>query len=560
MKTNIPSTLLAFLLGLFLANQLTAAVQPNIIYIMADDLGPHQLSSYGNQEPGETTPERTPRIDRLADQGLRFDRAYTTAVCEPTRNQLSSGLRPFRNGSLNNSGGGAAVEQNTGPFPNLRRMMSNAGYVCAAAGKLQGFDNGWDEYVGTPTGSNAYADNGQYCGTYYNLNGVQTPANGVWHPRIENDFLLDFIDRHRSEPFFIYYPIQLPHVPYVPPPGSTTTDEAALHDEYVHWIDKFVGLIHDKLIEHGIEDDSLIIFTADNGTFRHKASIDGREVLGGKRNIDDGCRVPFVLHWPNGGFAPGQTIDWPIEFTDVFVTFMELAGGSVDPSVAVQPEGYSFAPFLQGQSYTPRGWAYAQYSTQWLVTTSDYRLDYDGKFYDLSDMPFSLIEIPPGTETPEQAAVKADLQGILDDLDPANGPSYEWEVDYLAKNAFYTFKNNNWRWNTKGYTPISGDAADPDGDGYFNLFEMAIGSDPNDASDPGWPPEFVVSGETMQLKFPSDTHPSVDFQAEFSIDLEEWGTTGVQESSVDGETTAVVPIDPETDRSFIRLRAERVDP
>ena len=314
------------------------ADKPNIIFIMADDVGAECLQGYGGQS------YQTPNLDKLADNGIRFTNAFTTPLCTPTRVQVMSGQYPFRNGWTGGIWNQPEDKQFLDPqLFNFARMLKNEGYATAVAGKWQlaRFENqpdhprdiGFDEYcLWTWRYTNDLPE-------YVNMEGAGKPARfwnpGIWRngsimkdvkgkygPDIYTDFLLDFIDKHLTQPFFIYYPMALAHFPFVAVPG---TEEGGTKQEnfnhMIKYMDMLVGKFVKQLEDLGISDNTLVIFTGDNGTDRNMTSkVNGKVLQGGKGNLNDaGTRVPFILKWPAVA-EEGKVVDDLVDLSDVLPT------------------------------------------------------------------------------------------------------------------------------------------------------------------------------------------------------------------------------------------------
>ncbi len=229
--------------------------------------------------------------------------------------------------------------------------------------------------------------------------------NGIILERNENDygpdifwnFILDFIERKKDEPFFIYYPMVLVHDPFVPTPDSKEwmdksmryKADTAYFKDMIAYTDKIAGKIMDKLEELEINDNTIIIFTADNGThpriFTH--TVNGT-IQGGKGNtIDAGTHVPLIVFWPKK-MKKGFVYKGLIEFSDFFPTLADIV------EKEVRSDGKSFFPLLTGAKYKPRKTTFVHYDPQWgknvnqyrnqFVRTVGYKLYQDGNFYNLS--------------------------------------------------------------------------------------------------------------------------------------------------------------------------------
>jgi hypothetical protein len=281
-----------------------------------------------------------------------------------------------------------------------------------------------------------------------------------------------------------------------------------------------------------------------------------REIDGGKgdrkQNREGTALVPLVVHWPDG-LAPelrGKALDELVDFTDFLPTFAELAEARVPPDWAL--DGHSFAKLLRGQpGYTPRDWVYHQIENNWCLRGPQYRVNRDGRFFDMSDAPFAMKEIKK--LTPQQEAIKAEYQAILDRFDPLNGFTYEGHQDN-------EWDNPAWEWKRKHFggaafeTPTAGDRSDPDGDGVENIFERAFGWDPKNGTDKM--PEPVINDSTTTITVPQIKNNDVRIEAFGSEDGRSWSPlkpSGRGPFTFHGKSSGGGPF-------RIRLEAHRITP
>ncbi len=412
------------------ASFLNAQVKPNVIVIMADDIGFECYSHKGSEF------YKTPNIDRLAATGAEFVQAYSQPICTPSRVKIMTGRYNFRNyvqfGELD-------LAQ-----PTFATMVKASGYATAIAGKWQlsagDLDGprkvGFDEYclwhfsagVG---GQDALPEPFKNKGSRYKSptlfkNGKRVPdTQDKYGPDLVSDFICDFIERKKGEPFVVYYPMILTHNPFEPTPDSVdwikkdpTRKPIEHFREMVNYMDKMIGKIVNKLDETGLRDNTLIIVTGDNGTNRSLTSpFPSRGVIqGGKGTMQDaGNRVAFVANW-SGTIKPGTIVDSPVGFTDVLPTIAEVTG-----SVAPQGiDGQSFLPLAMGDTSRARGWLFQSYSKdgpgtapyRCFVRDANWKLYADGSLF---NVPNDWLEKSPVTG-PEGEAQRSRLQPILDDI------------------------------------------------------------------------------------------------------------------------------------------------
>ena len=264
--------------------------RPNIVFIMADDLGAKELGCYGNQE------HRTPNIDQLARTGTRFQTCWATPICSPSRVLVMTGRYGFRTGWNNLIGLPGAPRPDNPKFDiganevTFADVLKSKGYATALAGKWQLpgrvptliHDCGFDEYL--TFGYKRYLPEGVKHTGRWEVKGI-LPAR-FWHPcilrngeyvptqssdygpNLYTDFLIDFIRRHRDQPFLAYYPMCLTHKPWEPTPSldrpGEKTPGGLKHN--VEYLDHLVGRIVEALDRFGLRKNTIVIFTGDNGT------------------------------------------------------------------------------------------------------------------------------------------------------------------------------------------------------------------------------------------------------------------------------------------------------
>lgn len=383
--TSVLTTLAALLLGAFTAQ---ANDQPNIILIMADDMGYEALSSNGSESC------KSPNLDKLAAKGVRFTNCFSNPICTPSRVKLMTGQYNVRNyvkfGWLDR-------EQTT-----FAHQLKAAGYATAIAGKWQlGRDKDSPQHFGfeqsclwqhTRSGrSNEEGKNidRRFVNPQLEFNGVEKDfTNGEYGPQVCTDFICDFIDKNKKKPFLVYYPMILTHCPFDPTPDSTDWDPKRLGSttykgdrndpqrhfrDMVAYADKAVGQIVSQLEKSGVRDNTLIIFTGDNGTDTPIVTPwNGKKVVGGKGTMSDtGTRVPLIVNWPAGIRKAGRVVDDLVEFTDVFPTICEVTTAKLPKN---HPgDGASIVPVLRNQAGArKKDWVYIWYRNQVMVRNKQY--------------------------------------------------------------------------------------------------------------------------------------------------------------------------------------------
>jgi arylsulfatase A len=383
------SYLLVGLLWPLQPTALHASPPRNIILIMADDLGYHCLSAYGCDE------FQTPNLDRLARSGMVFTQCHSRAMCSPTRTVLLGGR------TLDRASMGLVPEHS------MAEVLTANGFHCGFSGKWMqrympwnhGFVEGlvqvnWYKYYGphfVAFNSGGYLrEHNLPAPLPKDMLDRDLPVEGEdaqafklrdqYGPEVLNRFAIDFIDRHKDRPFFLYYPMKLPHAPALPTPDSKISPQVKgliekardlpvedhgyslksgkqWRGDIVTYIDKMVGRLLGILDQEGLRNDTLIVFTSDNGPGTDGAVRDGVERLPGSKGgvLDGATRVPCLISWP-AVIRPGSTHHGLVDFSDFLPTFVELAGGELPAGTRIN--GISFAKLLRGQQGESREWVY----------------------------------------------------------------------------------------------------------------------------------------------------------------------------------------------------------
>ena len=297
--------LFASITGPFGQISVLAATRPNVVLIMCDDMGYEGVSVYGSSTYD------TPNLDGLAKSGLYFKHAYSTPICTPSRVQIMTGKYNFRNyvkfGLLDAS-------QKT--FANY---LQEVGYETAICGKWQlGGDSSTVRKFGFSTHCLWHLDgrDSRYWNPRISRDGeLLENLDKSFGPDVMTDFACDFIQQDRDNPFLLYFPMSLPHWPFVPTPDSDqggSRDRSGKYDgraggeEYfpdmVNYLDKLTGRIVRALETSKQLENTLIIFTCDNGcAINITSEMKGRKIKGGKASLpDNGTHVAMIAHWPEG--------------------------------------------------------------------------------------------------------------------------------------------------------------------------------------------------------------------------------------------------------------------
>ena len=331
---------------------------PNFIILFADDLGYGDLSSYGHPSI------RTPNLDAMAEQGQRWTDFYVASpVCSPSRGALLTGKLPNRSGLYGrrsqvlfpNQTGGISDENTT-----IAEALRELGYATGIVGKWHlgarpehlPTRHGFDYWFGLPysndmdwaneRGADAYFSprieywnvplmQSQSVGQEYHDEILERPANQATLTRRYTQHAQEFIHRHSDQPFFLFVPYTMPHTPLFAGPEFAGTSLAGRYGDVIEEIDWSVGEIRRSLEDAGVAQDTLVVFTSDNGpwlTMRNDRGSAGPLRDGKGTTFEGGIRVPGVMWWP-GSLQPGVVRDIGSAM-DLFPTMLALAGGATD--------------------------------------------------------------------------------------------------------------------------------------------------------------------------------------------------------------------------------------
>jgi arylsulfatase A len=401
------------------ASPSTPAPKPNVIVILADDLGIANLSCYGGDS------FKTPHLDALAASGVRFQQCYSAPNCGPSRAMMLTGRYGFRTGMTGNDKPAVKMmESGVKTEVMIPKLLKPLGYATAMAGKwsqvpLEPSDWGFDEYLRF-SGSGAYWPTPEHAS--YTENGVEKPwASDAYGPDIQERFVFDFIDRHREQPFYIHYSLQGVHSEIQKTPDSSTDSADFYVDNMVH-MDKLVGRLVAELERLKIRDNTLVMFAGDNGTVGGEAArstIGGRPLSGSKGTLlEGGSRVPLIASWPKA-IQAGRVCDDLISFTDFLPSIAEVAGAKLPEGQVI--DGRSFAPQMRGEKGDPREWVFVMLGRHWYVREAGWKFTDEGDLFDMSDAPFEEKPVAADGAGPEAVAARSRLAGVLAELNPAAG-------------------------------------------------------------------------------------------------------------------------------------------
>jgi len=404
--------------GLYLTGLLRAAEgsasKPNIVMILLDDIGYECFGCYGCKD------YKTPNIDALAAKGVKFDYCYSTPLCTPSRVELMTGRYTHRNYV-----GFGVMPPNEITFANI---LKDAGYSTCITGKWQLGDDlegpkkcGFDEYC-------LWQINGlgpRYWKSRIVCNGkVLEDIADKYGPDVNSDFALKFMEENKDKPFLVYYHLCLTHNPFCPTPESAKGERSDKNDspEYfsdmVSYADKLVGNLVKKLDELGIRDNTLVLFTGDNGTGKViTTNTEKGKVQGGKATMTDaGTHVPLVASWPKEIKKPTVCSDI-VDFSDFLPTMAEAAGAKIPADRII--DGKSFLPQIKGEKGNPREWTFLHYwesgrkkeKTREAAWNKKWKLYDDGSLYDLEKDP--LEKNPVAANSPEAENIRKELLKVF---------------------------------------------------------------------------------------------------------------------------------------------------
>ena len=399
-------------LAALLALPVAAADRPNVVFFLADDLGWGDLGCYGQMKI------RTPAIDRLAADGMRFTQAYAgNAVCAPSRCCLMTGKHPGH-AHVRNNRQWKPDQKWSGQIPlpadavTLPKLFQAAGYATGAMGK---WGLGSPENTGDPARQGIGHFFGYYCQAhahnhypeYVWRKGEKVPLDGNTGAATGKQYTQDlfeaealkFVRDHKDGPFFLYMPFTIPHLALQAPddalaeyrgkfPETPYRGKAYQHHDtpraayaaMVTRMDRTVGRVMDLLKELKLDDNTIVVFSSDNGAIHGYAGTDAKffgsigELRGMKGSLyEGGIRVPLIVRWP-GQVKPGTTSDLPVAFWDLLPTLCDAAGIDSPKSL----DGVSIVPTLTGKGDQARHeffyWEFPSYGGQQAVRAGKWKL------------------------------------------------------------------------------------------------------------------------------------------------------------------------------------------
>ena len=396
--------------------------KPNIVYIMADDLGWGDISVHGGGVA-------TPHIDGLYRQGVELSQFMGWCVCSPTRAMLLTGRHPFRVGTGPEVGGELAKEETT-----IAEGFKANGYRTGVFGKwhngedpespafraafAEAFKNAPNKKFAPGHGANAHGFDEAWIyygggADYFNRRTVKGNGPVSWWHNLEfrpqdegytDDLVtrhaIEFINENRDRPFFCYVPFHIAHAPLqakaedltrtnlqvaasLPSasPGATA-EEKLHHAAMLHALDNNVSAILSELDRHGLRDNTIVVFTSDNGAMEAGSSLPLR---GAKHSIyEGGVRLPTVIHWPKGGLAGGTSWSGLCGALDMFPTLMAMTGSAMPETRPL--DGKNIWPALRDRQPSPVESYYWVWRDEDAIRTADWKLHRFFDRYELYDM------------------------------------------------------------------------------------------------------------------------------------------------------------------------------
>lgn len=433
----------SLLLGFFGGLLQAGPPRPNILLIFADDIGYEALKSYGGLD------FETPNLDRMAEQGLRFSRAYTSPVCTPSRVSLHTGLYANRHGHVDvlpvHRGTDKAVDFEA--MPTFAQQLRANGYRTSVTGKWQlatlethpdhirraGFDSWcvwqiWNDGSKTERHwSPAFQEDGK----------LRDDLAGRFGPDALADYVVERMRAAKAAeaPFLIVHNELLPHWPVVETPDDRALGRKPCLGNFIHYMDKLAGRLLDEVEALGIRDRTYVFFMGDNGTWEpdfhnpkngrpgegpHTRHTRAGPVNGGKNQLNDaGSHVP-LLAWGPPSIPAGAVCDDLVDVVDLFPTFCELGGTELPGTISI--DGRSLAPQLEGKPGIPRPWVHHALDRKLggeHLFDGRFRLSRDGRtLIDARALP---RETPADWKDPETLAAKARLAAVFERIEK-DGP------------------------------------------------------------------------------------------------------------------------------------------
>jgi arylsulfatase A-like enzyme len=405
--------------------------RPNVIVIMADDLGYETVGAYGGLD------FKTPRIDRMAEEGVRFSRMYTSPVCTPARMSLHTSLYADEHGYTSvlpvHYGSNVKVDFDN-QFGTFAQQFREQGYDTCTTGKWQlatlshypdhissaGFDSWcvwqiWDGDNGVKTE--------RYWEPFINRDGsILSVTENDFGPDILYDYVFEKLQAAAlpdAPPLLIVHNMMLPHTPIIDTPDDVAAGTSGNIYSMVNYLDKLVGGILDEVERLGLKDNTYVLFLGDNGTEASTSSgfnngvkretVDGTVTDGKWNPVHGGCHVPLIIWGPDSIAEGGTVVDDLIDMTDIYPTVCSLAGIPLPSDHPIR--GRSIRPQLEGRPGITRSVTHGGIDGKRTIFDGEWRLNNDGVLRDSRNLPTEII-VPEGD--PEGDAARERLE-LLDD-------------------------------------------------------------------------------------------------------------------------------------------------
>ncbi len=402
------------------AQQVKSVKRPNIIFILADDLGYETLQCNGG------TSYQTPQLNLMAKEGMRFQQCYATPLCSPSRVELMSGKYNFRNYIRF-----GVMDPHEKTFANLFHDNS---YTTCMAGKWQlgevpemPKDIGFDKYCLWHYEASEKNKGSRYKNPKIYQDGKTTEFTSLeYGPAKFTDYVLDFIQDNRNKPFFVYYSMVLVHDPFQPVPGDNEYANAPLNindttyfKSMMRYMDKDVGRVITKVKELGLSDNTIIVFTGDNGTGRAIYSRMGNTIIKGDKGhtTTAGTHVPLIVQWPEK-IKAGSVNNNLVDFSDFYPTFAEMANLSVPQDHLL--DGTSFYKQLINKPAAVRDWIFCDYNGSDMgfyhrryAQDKTWKLYETGEFYNILSDPDEKSPLADANLSKDEVTVKNKFKLII---------------------------------------------------------------------------------------------------------------------------------------------------
>ncbi len=419
-----------------------AGPKPNIIFILADDLGFAELGCNGSDR------YKTPHIDAMASAGVRFTRFYTVPLCGPSRALILTGRYGFRTGAVTQDACKTIIRKGDKAEVMIPTVLRQAGYATAMIGKWGqlspsgdpaewGFDHDlhfkgsgmyWNSKAAKPM-----SEGGEVRGDpdTYVVDGKTIPVkDDEYIPDLLHKDATAWIEARKGNPFFLYYSMSHVHGEILPTPDSAPapkgeTEEAKRKRHYadnIAYMDKLVGKLVAELERLKLRENTLIVFMGDNGSAKSNApdaTIGGKRIEGEKGSMKEGGGlVPFLVSWP--GVTPSGKVNANVaDASDLLPTFAEIAGAPLPAGRVI--DGRSLFSQFKGDAQSPRTWAFCQLSNNYYVREAGWKLDQSGALYDMKDAPYGEVAVAADTRDEVAVAARQRLAAALAGLNPAAG-------------------------------------------------------------------------------------------------------------------------------------------